>query len=176
MTSRPDILRDLFSHVQSDRLTAPRLLAYLAQRGFYTQVAGRYHGDYVGGLFDHSLAVTRKLLEITDGLKLAWGRDDSPYIVGMFHDLCKINAYETKMVDGRLVIDSVPNLPRGHGETSVKYLGRLIPLTDEERLCIRYHMGPYMREDWDGYDDAIKKYETVLWTHTADMYASRLMR
>ncbi|MBD5389140.1 hypothetical protein HDR63_02705 [bacterium] len=173
--TRSDIMMNLFSTVQSDRLASPHLLAYLEQHGFFTQVAGPYYGNYSGGLFDHSLAVTRKLLEITSGLKLAWGKSDSPYIIGMFHDLCKIDEYASTMVNDHLEIIPVNKTPE-HGAKSVRYLSRLIPLTDEEQLCIRYHMGPYMREDWDGYDDAIKKYETVLWTHTADMYASRLMR
>lgn len=28
-------------------------------------------------------------------------------------------------------------------------------------------------DKWDYFDKAIKKYETVLWTHTADMIASK---
>ena len=48
-------------------------------------------------------------------------------------------------------------------------------LTEEERLCIRYHMGAYETSDWDGYDQAIRKFPNVLWTHTADMLASKLM-
>jgi hypothetical protein len=36
-------------------------------------------------------------------------------------------------------------------------------------------MGAYNRDDWDGYDKVIRKYETVLWTHTADMYASKII-
>lgn len=45
----------------------------------------------------------------------------------------------------------------------------------EERLCIRYHMGAYETSDWDEYDQAIRKFPNVLWTHTADMLASKLM-
>jgi hypothetical protein len=36
-------------------------------------------------------------------------------------------------------------------------------------------MGAYNKNDWDAYDMAIRKYETVLWTHTADMYASKVL-
>ena len=36
-------------------------------------------------------------------------------------------------------------------------------------------MGAYEGQDqWDNYDKAIRKYETVLFTHTADMYASKV--
>lgn len=48
-------------------------------------------------------------------------------------------------------------------------------LTEEEELCIRYHMGAYETDDWDGFDKAIRKFPNVLFTHTADMYASKCM-
>ena len=54
-------------------------------------------------------------------------------------------------------------------------LSQFITLTEEEILCIRYHMGPYVTADWDEYDKAIKKYPNVLFTHTADMYASKVL-
>lgn len=178
--TRPEILRKLFSVLSSSRLNAAPLLKYLDQNGFYTQVASTgNHGNYCGGLFDHSLAVTQKLLELTHGLKLTWQSSDSPYIIGMFHDLCKIDEYRTQFIAGQLKIEKIAPAPgaiTGHGEKSVKYLEKFIPLTAEEKLCIRFHMGPYIRSDWDAYDQALKRYENVLWTHTADMYASRLMR
>ena len=46
-----------------------------------------------GGLFDHSLAVTETLLLYTEQLELEWDRLESPYLVGMFHDLCKTDDY-----------------------------------------------------------------------------------
>lgn len=63
----------------------------------------------------------------------------------------------------------------GHGEKSIMLLSQFLQLTEEEVLCIRYHMGAYNKNDWDAYDMAIRKYETVLWTHTADMYASKVL-
>ena len=53
-------------------------------------------------------------------------------------------------------------------------LSRWLQLTEEEILCIRYHMGAYETKDWDFFDKAIRKYPNVLWTHTADMYASKV--
>ena len=49
-------------------------------------------------------------------------------------------------------------------------------LTEEEIMCIRYHMGAYEKDDWVQFDLAIKKYPNVLFTHTADMYASKLIQ
>ena len=53
-------------------------------------------------------------------------------------------------------------------------LSQFMTLTEEEIFCISFHMGAYETDRWNQYDAAIKKYETVLWTHTADMYASKV--
>ena len=45
---------------------------------------------------------------------------------------------------------------------------------EEEMLCIRFHMGAYVTDDLDAFDRAIRKYQSVLFTHTADMYASKV--
>ena len=62
----------------------------------------------------------------------------------------------------------------GHGDKSVMMLSQVITLTEEEMLCIRFHMGAYITDDWDSFDRAIRKYQSVLFTHTADMYASKV--
>ena len=186
---RKEVLIKLFSKAESAILMNSDLFNYLEQNGFYAQVAStRFHGDYRGGLFDHSLEVTNKLLELTEKLDLKWTRPESPYIVGMFHDLCKIDEYEVRVtkegktmfgeedvVGEEIEIEKVSNNPiQGHGDKSIIYLSQFLTLTEEEILCIRYHMGAYETGSWNEYDQAIKKYETVLWTHTADMYASKV--
>lgn len=51
-----------------------------------------------------------------------------------------------------------------------------VSLTEEERLCIRWHMGAFdNKENWNCYGAAIEEYPNVLWTHTADMVASRVL-
>ena len=51
----------------------------------------------------------------------------------------------------------------------------LINLTDEETMCIRYHMGAFTdQKEWEYYTRAVKKYPNVLYTHTADMIASQI--
>lgn len=62
----------------------------LKSDGFFTAPAStKYHGAYEGGLFEHSLNVTNSLVELTKQNSLAWGRPESPYIIGMFHDIRK---------------------------------------------------------------------------------------
>jgi hypothetical protein len=154
-------------------LVSAEFLDWLVSSGFFEKPAAiKYHGNYDGGLLDHSFAVMRSLVKITKNLNLEWQNPRSPYIVGMFHDLCKIEDY-IDGPDGWTYNND--KILKGHGDKSIMLLSQFINLTEEEILCIRFHMGAYEKEDWDSYDKAIKKYETVLWTHTADMYAAKVL-
>ena len=180
---------ELFSGLISD-IISKEFYDWLIKNGFFTQPAStKYHGYYEGGLFDHSYEVTQVLLDMTKRLDLQWTRPESPYIIGMFHDLCKIDNYITVVDEpgdvmmgtgttkGREIhFEYNPNvILKGHADKSIMLLSQFLTLTEEEMLCIRFHMGAYEGQDqWDAYDKAIKKYETVLWTHTADMYASKV--
>lgn len=147
---------------------------WLIERGFKTAPAStKYHGAFKGGLYEHSCNVTNELCRLTECLGLTWERKNSPLIVGMFHDLCKIDAYVRN--DQCACWEHNDNqLIRGHGEKSVMLLSQFMTLTEEEILCIRYHMGAYETNYWNQFDLAIKKYPNVLFTHTADMLASKL--
>ena len=146
---------------------------WLIANGFKTAPAStKYHGACEGGLYKHSRAVTDALLTFTKDLELEWQRPESPAIIGMFHDLCKIDAY-TEIESGSYVHnDDV--LLKGHSAKSVMLLSQFMTLTEEEILCITYHMGAYETDNWKQFDLAIKKYPNVLFTHTADMLASKL--
>lgn len=162
---------------------------WLMDNGYFTAPAStKYHGVYEGGLFDHSLAVTKRLVELTVNNKLEWSRKESPFIIGMFHDLCKCDQYKLvegteiplgngtsfSSVDGSHYEYNTNTLLKGHGSKSVMLLSQFITLTEEEMLCIRYHMGAYEKEEWQEYDAAIRKYVNVLWVNTADMLASKV--
>ena len=180
---------ELFEGLIGDKISN-EFKKWLTDNGFFTQPAStKYHGAYEGGLFDHSYEVTQVLLDMTNRLDLKWQRPESPYIVGLFHDLCKVDNYitivdepgETMMGTGtqkgkEIHFEYNPNaILKGHGDKSVMLLSQFITLTEEEILCISFHMGAYEGQDqWDNYDKAIRKYETVLFTHTADMYASKV--
>lgn len=167
-----------------------KFVDWLCENGFFLSPAStKYHGNYEGGLFDHSLNVAEYLVTLTDKLDLQWIRPQSPWIVGMFHDLCKMDEY-IKVVDeeGQVMMGtgevkgeeahfehSSDVLLKGHGDKSIMLLSQFMTLTEEEIMCIRYHMGAYVRDDWEGFDRAIRKYPNVLFTHTADMYASKVI-
>lgn len=84
----------------------------LEELGYFSAPASiRYHGNVTGGLYEHSKAVTLELLNLTEKLGLRWGRRDSIYIVGMFHDICKTDDYSREIVrekaaDGSVVCET----------------------------------------------------------------------
>lgn len=167
-----------------------KLMRYLEEEGFFTAPAStKYHGNYEGGLYDHSSKVFERLNKLTIDNNLRWERDESPFIVGMFHDLCKCDQYKKVyddtveyVVSGKKLVPADKfhyeydqnTLLKGHGSKSVIILSQFINLTEEEMLCIRYHMGAYETDEWDEFGKAIEKYPNVLWTHMADMLASKV--
>lgn len=159
----------------STRLT----LEDLDKLGFLTAPAStKYHGAYEGGLFDHSLATAKSLVELTEKFGLKWERPESPYIVGMYHDLCKCDNYVRDYEkDGTKYKYNPEIIIPGHGEKSVIILSQYMRLTTEEIACIRWHMGAYETDPkmWEYYGRAIEKYPNVLYTHTADMIASKIL-
>ena len=130
-----------------------------------------------------------RLLKLTQDNNLEWQRPESPFIIGMFHDLCKCDQYK-KVFDDTMeyVLDgktlkpeekyhyeyNTKTLLKGHATKSIMILSQFITLTEEEMLCIRFHMGAFETDDWDEFGRAIKKYPNVLWTHHADMLASKV--
>jgi len=91
----------------------------------------------------------------------------------MLHDLCKCDQYDRKP-DGSFEYRKNLILT-GHGDKSVIIAQKCIDLTGEEMLCIRWHMGAYEGESvWNNVGAAIESCNNVLFTHTADMMASRI--
>lgn len=154
--------------------TVPELQAL----GFFTAPAStKYHGAYHGGLFDHSLTVAENLVKMTKKLGLKWDRERSPYIVGMFHDICKCDNYRFDIETDKYICNPDIIIP-GHGDKSIIMLSKNMDLTDEEIACIRWHMGAFETDPkmWKYYGRAIEEYPNVLYTHTADMFASRIAK
>ena len=187
--NRIDIFKDLCQKIEFD--LQPEFCDWLEKNGFFTAPAStKYHSAYPGGLFDHSFAVTKRLIKLSTDNHLQWKRKESPFIIGMFHDLCKCDlyritpdSYDRIDSDGTYVMSPCINpkyeynpdtLLKGHGSKSIMLLSQFITLTEEEMLCIRYHMGAYEKEEWAEFDLAAKKYPNVLFTHMADMLASKI--
>ena len=183
MESKKIIMQQFFENVGGSRL-----LDWLEEVGYYTAPASmKHHASYEGSLFDHSLQVTHELIMLTDKLGLKWQRKESPAVVGMLHDVCKMDDYviqqEVVSVDqgggpvygpGQAVWNEEALWP-GHGDKSLIMLMGHIDLTVDEKLCIRYHMGAFTdSKEWKYYTEAVKRCPNVLYTHTADMIATKI--
>lgn len=133
----------------------------LCDNGFFTAPASRkYHGNYAGGLFDHSFHVTNTLLY------------RHPEVVQPM----RVNGQELRTVDVTEWEHNPEILLEGHGDKSVMLLSRYFQLTLEEIMCIRYRMGAFTDQDeWSDYTRAIHAFPNVLWTHHADMIASHIL-
>ena len=80
----------LFDKIMGGRVS-DEFRTELINRGFFTAPAStKYHGSYEGGLFDHSYAVAKHLVELTEKNDIHWEDERSPYIVGMFHFGCHL--------------------------------------------------------------------------------------
>ena len=158
-------------------------LKWLGENGFFNAPAStKHHGNYAGGLFDHSFMVMNLLVELSAANALKWKRPASPFLVGMFHDLCKIDQYRIDNSTPYTVGEPTryehnPNtMYKGHGDKSIILLSQFTTLTDEETACIRYHMGAFTeKEEWRDYTRAVHAFPNVLWTHQADMLASHVV-
>lgn len=141
---------------------------------FNAPASANHHGNYEGGLFDHSYTTTLELLDLTEKLGLKWSRHESPYLIGMLHDICKCDSYIYNKELNKYEYN--PNTPlAGHGDKSVIMAQNFWPLTEEEKLCIRWHMGAYSdHENYGSLNTAIKKYPNILYVHLADMLASQI--
>ena len=153
---------------------ADRLLEWLGTTDFFTAPAStRFHGAYPGGLCKHSLNVYHRLSGTV-------GETESVAIVALLHDICKANFYKltTRNVKNERTgqWEKVPyytveeQLPFGHGEKSVYLIMQHMPLTEEEAVAIRYHMGNYAEEK--STSAAFEKYPLALYLHQADEQAT----
>ena len=180
----------LFDAAGLDKIVSHEFKTYLIENGFFHAPAStKYHGAYEGGLFDHSLMVMNTLVDLSAKNGLKWCRAESLFIVGMFHDLCKIDQsrhpVKETIFDGSEEYPTYdegaweynPNtLVKGHGAKSVILLSQHMKLTEEESMCILYHMGAFTDKDqWRSFTDAVRKFPNVLWTHQADMIASHVV-
>lgn len=137
----------------------------------------KHHGNYAGGLAQHSLNVCRRLCERDKSQ-----RNDSATITALLHDVCKTDTYLPKdMEEGEVKswkYNSWKRLPVGHGERSVILIQQHgLTLTMEEITAIRWHMGAWddaVRGGSRELDAAIGMYPLVLQLQIADMEATHL--
>ena len=157
-----------------------RLIEFLEKTDFFTAPAStRFHSNYEGGLADHSLNVYKELKGLTGN---EWP-EETIIIVGLLHDICKVNNYKVEMRNKKNPDTGVwfqepyyttdDLMPLGHGEKSVMLISEFIRLTKEELYSIRWHMGGYEpKENYSYISAAYYKYPLAVYTHMADLKAT----
>ena len=159
-------------------------IAELEFWGYFRAPASKGHHLAVpGGLVQHSINVTTRLVALTKALRLEWPRPESPYLVGMLHDVVKVRSY---IVDETATTDAsapkyiyAPSVYGGHGAASVMMVTSelQVSLYPEEALAIRWNMGAFglAGAELKAYDRALTAFPALLIaTHTADMLAANV--
>lgn len=126
---------------------------------FIAPSSSNFHGNYKGGLCEHSLNVYHNLLKLRDMYENMMNEvnkasvhytDEQCAIVALFHDLCKCQYYSEKVKTFKnengvwqqyLGYEIRDRFPFGHGEKSCFLIQRFMFLTGPEALAIRWHMG-----------------------------------
>lgn len=189
MNAKEEFISIYKTHIK--REGAAGLLEYLENSDFFTAPAStRFHGAYEGGLVQHSVNVYHCLKDYLERqrAKDVYGMnysDETIAIVGLLHDVCKIDFYttsyrNTKNETGAWI--KVPyytisdSMPYGHGEKSVYIVSGFFygenRLTREEAFAIRYHMGFSGIEDKNTIGRALEMYPLAFALSVADMEAS----
>lgn len=173
---------------------AQSLLHYLEfETDFFTAPAStRYHGACEGGLVAHSLNVYESLLfeYENEGITVDKGMKESIAIVALFHDLCKINTYEAT------IVNVPPNKTKsgkweqqqgyikkekmhlGHGAKSLSVLQDFMPLSQQEKEAIYWHMSSWDLGTYSTMNDLSETYERntlAVLLHIADMKSTYIV-
>ena len=166
------------------------LLEWIKTTDFFEAPAStRFHGDYEGGLCEHSMNVFRQFARLCNAYREPLGisswqdKRESVAICALLHDLCKIGCYKKEMRNKKDETGQWIQVPfytfeedhpmGGHGYKSVFLIEDYMKLTDEERVAIACHMGAYDRAAGDySLTNAFEKYPFAFLLHTADSAAT----
>ena len=162
---------------------ADELLNWLIESDFFTAPAStRFHGDYEGGLCDHSIHVWEELIRLLKAYPEIKTNGETVAIISLLHDLCKVGCYKTELRNKKEngVWRSVPVYTfsedfnyGGHGSKSVFLAQKFIELTEEEAVAINCHMGSWDRLPSDySVGNAFEQYPLAWLLHVADESAT----
>ena len=160
------------------------IIKFLEKSDFFKAPAStRFHGNYEGGLVEHSLKVYEILKhKVEHNIKGVTVPEESIIIIALLHDICKTNFYKIDYRNAKNslgVWEKVPyytvedTIPYGHGEKSVMMITEYMKLTPEEKYAIRWHMGyTEPKELYNAIGASYTKYPIALLTHEADLEAT----
>ncbi|MBO7258577.1 MAG: HD domain-containing protein [Paludibacteraceae bacterium] len=183
----------------TNRKGMENVITWLSEKSdFFTAPASTmFHGNYNGGLAEHSLNVSELSLDLRDMLVARKPElkevlsEESIIIAALLHDICKANIYKSVVKKRQnaagyweeynaFTVDYA-EFPMGHGEKSVIRLLQLgLQLTDDEMLAIRWHMTawelPFQSAEAKAYLNAAKnKCPLLTIIQTADGLASAIL-
>jgi hypothetical protein len=160
------------------------LIRFLETLDFFVAPASAaFHGNFKGGLVEHSLKVFEILQhKVKTCVVPIDAKSETLIIIALLHDICKTNIYKIDYRNNkneRGVWERIPyytledELPLGHGEKSVMMVTDYIKLSLEEKFCIRWHMGfSEPKENYKFLGRAYTKYPLALLLSEADLEAS----
>lgn len=153
----------------------------------------------------HVYERVRALYQAEKKAELTEAEEEKLAVIGLLHDVCKADFYicdykNQKTYDpekvaaatrwdikhdarGDFIWETVPyyriddEFPYGHGEKSVLLIEKYMRLTDEERMCIRWHMGfsdDTFRGGSQTVGNAFEKYPLAVLLNCADMLSAYL--
>ena len=157
------------------------LIEFLKKSDFFKAPAStRFHGNFEGGLAEHSMKVYEILKhKVNNSVMDIQIPEESIILIGLLHDICKTNFYKVDYRNAKNALgvwEKVPyyavedTIPYGHGEKSVMMITEYIKLTPEEKYAIRWHMGyTEPKELYGTIGEAYKRFPIALLMHEADL-------
>ena len=181
MNRKEDFVRLFTEYI--DRPGSDKLLAWLETTDFFTAPAStRFHGNYEGGLCEHSVNVWEELIRLLKAYPEVRVTAETAAIVSLLHDLCKIGCYKQEMrnqkvnnvwVQRPVYVFDEDFCYGGHGSKSVYLAQKFINLTEQEATAINCHMGFSDRMPGDySLGNAFERYPLAWLVHVADASAT----
>jgi hypothetical protein len=176
-------------HTTIKREGLDKVLDWLEKSDFFEAPAStKFHGNYPGGLLEHSLNVYDCMKRVAKNYPEYPVTDESIAICALFHDVCKVNFYQkgyrnvkddaTGQWVKKEIYEINEKFPIGHGEKSCIILQWFFGRLDvAELLAIRYHMGSFDAAVKGGDFGLSRAYESTplaVMLHMADLEASYL--
>lgn len=184
----------LISEINIEGADTQGLVEYLDGGDFFTAPAStQYHCNYEGGLCYHSLNVYKTLVELMNRYFPGRYDNNSLLVVGLLHDMSKVNFYETYTSNKKIYNDQGTKhdnkgkfdwfaedayktkdahdrfVAGNHGFNSVMLVGRYIPLSLEESIAIYNHMaGADDKNPTYDLSAIMNKYPLASLLHAAD--------
>lgn len=185
---------DLVSSIEREGFNKDLLLFHLDNSDFYTAPAStKFHCSYKGGLLQHTLNVYDNLCLLVKSLNLNI-EEDSIKIVSLFHDIAKMNYYESYYKNQKVYSETGSKRDEGgrfdwqqikdykvrdvkerflyynHEGTSEFLIRQYCPLKIEESIAILHHHGS-ISDDCakDNITAVYNRYPLAALLHLADM-------